>query len=222
MRQIFAETVRFWLGPIPVTDTMVVSSLVSLFVLALGLALRRAIAHTPGGTLAALAYASVESLDALVASIVGRPVPRLAELGGSLMAFIAACNLAGELPGVHAPTADLATTSALAAIVFCAAPVAGIATRGLGAYLGSYVKPNPLLLPLHLISEISRTFALAMRLFGNILSGQVVVALLVALTGLLVPVPMMALDVLIGLLQAYIFGVLTSVYVGAALRGGDG
>ena len=81
-----------------------------------------------------------------------------------------------------------------------------------------YFRPNPLLAPLHVISELSRTLALSMRLFGNMMSGHLVVALLVALTGFLVPMPLMALDVLIGLLQAYIFAILATVYVGAALR----
>lgn len=103
-------------------------------------------------------------------------------------------------------------------MVFVAVPVAGISARGLRAYLRDYVRPNPLLLPLHLLSEMSRTVALSVRLFGNMMSGQLIVALLVALTGFLVPMPLMALDLLIGLLQAYIFTVLATVYVGAAIR----
>ena len=92
----------------------------------------------------------------------------------------------------------------------------------MGGYLTDYVRPNPLLFPLHVISELSRTVALALRLFGNMMSGHLVVALLVALAGLFVPVPLMALDLLIGLLQAYIFTVLACVYIGAAIRVGEG
>jgi F-type H+-transporting ATPase subunit a len=124
------------------------------------------------------------------------------------------------LPGVTPPTASLAATSALAVVVLLAVPVMGIRARGLRGYLRDYFQPNPLFAPLHLISELSRTLALSMRLFGNMMSGHLVVALLVALTGFLVPTPMMALDVLIGLLQAYIFAILATVYVGAALRAG--
>ena len=94
--------------------------------------------------------------------------------------------------------------------------------KDLGGYLKHYFKPNPLLFPLHLISEVSRTFALSMRLFGNMMSGHLIVALLVALAGFLVPAPLMALDLLIGLLQAYIFTLLSIVYIGAALRAEEG
>jgi F-type H+-transporting ATPase subunit a len=160
----------------------------------------------------------VEWLDRLVYDVTGRAEPSLVSLSGSLFLFIAACNLSGQLPGVDPPTASLATTSALAAIVFLAVPVAGIRARGLRGYLLGYFRPNPLMAPLHVISELSRTLALAVRLFGNIMSGHLVVALLVALTGFLVPMPLMALDVLIGLVQAYIFAILATVYVGAAMR----
>jgi F-type H+-transporting ATPase subunit a len=119
---------------------------------------------------------------------------------------------------VSPPTASLATTSALAAVVFLAVPAAGIRARGLRGYLRGYFRPNPLFAPLHVIAELSRTLALSVRLFGNIMSGHLVVALLVALTGFLVPMPLMVLDVGIGLLQAYIFSILAAVYVGAALR----
>ena len=101
-------------------------------------------------------------------------------------------------------------------------PVAGIAARGPRGYLVHYVRPNPLLFPLHVVSELSRTVALALRLFGNMMSGHLVVGLIVALVGPFVPVPLMALDLLIGLLQAYIFTVLACVYIGAAIRVGEG
>jgi len=219
--QIFGEWVVFSLGSIPVTTTMLTSVAVSLFLVGLTLVLSRSVDRSPDGTLAALALLSVELLDRLVCEVAGREEPRVVTLAGSLFLFIATCNLSGQLPGVHPPTASLATTSALALIVFLAVPIVGIRSRGLRRYLLDYFRPNPLLAPLHVISELSRTLALSMRLFGNIMSGQLVVALLVALTGFLVPMPLMALDVLIGLLQAYIFAVLATVYVGAAIRAGE-
>jgi len=194
---------------------------ISLALLLLGWALARGVRRAPNGTPAALALLAVEWLDGLVRDVTGRPEPRLVTLSGSLFLFIAACNLSGQLPGVRPPTASLATTSALAAIVFLAVPAAGIRARGLRGYLRSYFRPNPLFAPLHVISELSRTLALSMRLFGNMMSGHLVVALLVALAGFLVPMPLMALDLLIGLLQAYIFAILATVYVGAALRAGE-
>lgn len=216
--RIFGESVLLWLGPFPVTGTMLISLGVSVALVGAAAALRHAVLHRPESLPSALASLTVESVNETVRGIVGRPVPQLVTLVGSLFLFIAGCSLAGQLPGIRTPTASLATTSALATIVFCAVPVAGIATRGLRGYLLQYLRPNPLLLPLHLLSEVSRTVALSVRLFGNMMSGYLIVALLVALTGFLVPMPLMALDLLIGLLQAYIFTVLATVYVGAAIR----
>jgi F-type H+-transporting ATPase subunit a len=197
---------------------MLASLCVSAVLVTAAVLLRRAVMRRPETSLAAIAVLVVESIDHAVQDIVGRPAPGLVTLAGSLFLFIAGCALAGQVPGVRAPTAMLSTTSALAVIVFCAVPVAGIAARGVAGYLLHYLRPNPLLLPLHLLSEVSRTVALSVRLFGNMMSGYLVVALLVSLTGLLVPMPLMALDLLIGFLQAYIFAVLATVYVGAAIR----
>ncbi len=163
----------------------------------------------------------MESFDNLVQEIIGRRQAIVATLAGSLFLFIAGCNIAGQLPGVHPATGSLATTSALAAVVFLSVPIAGIRTHGIWSYLKHYFRPNPLLMPLHVISELSRTLALAVRLFGNIMSGHLVVGLLVALAGFLVPTPIMALDLLIGLLQAYIFAILSTVYIGAAISAGE-
>lgn len=218
---IFGETIWFELGPVPFTATMGTSLAVSALLVVAALVLRWSVRARPHGTLAALAFLCVDTLDGLVRDVAGRAEPALVSLSGSLFVFIAACALAGQLPGVRPPTASLATTSALALIVFFTVPAAGIRARGLRAYLWDYFRPNPLLAPLHVISELSRTLALSVRLFGNMMSGHLVVALLVALTGLLVPMPLMALDVLIGLLQAYIFAVLTTVYVGAAIRASE-
>jgi F-type H+-transporting ATPase subunit a len=220
--RVFGEAVLVRMGPVPLTGTMLTSLAVSLALLALAGFLRVRLRRAPTSAPAALALLTVEWLDRLVREVAGRDEPALVSLSGSLFLFIAACNLAGQLPGVRPPTASLATTSALALIVFFAVPVAGIRARGLRGYLLGYFRPNPLLAPLHLLSELSRTLALSVRLFGNMMSGHLVVALLVALTGFLVPMPLMALDVLIGLLQAYIFAILTTVYVGAALRATEG
>jgi len=220
--EIFGESVWLHLGPVPVTGTMLTSLAISAALLAAGIGLRWSVRQRPQGTPAALALLTVGWLDGLVRDVAGRPEPRLVTLSGSLFLFIVACNLSGQLPGVRPPTASLATTSALALIVFFAVPVAGIRARGLRGYLLGYFRPNPLLAPLHIISELSRTLALSVRLFGNMMSGHLIVVLLVALTGFLVPMPLMALEVLIGLLQAYIFAVLATVYVGAAIRAGEG
>jgi F-type H+-transporting ATPase subunit a len=180
--------------------------------------LKWAILHRPRSLPAVIARLAVQWPEQLVGEVVGRPVPWLAVFSGSLFYFLAGCSIAGQLPGVRTPTANLAVTSALAVLVFLTVPAAGIRSQGVWRYLGHYLRPSPLMLPFELMSELSRTFALSMRLFGNMLSGYLIVALLVALAGVFVPIPLMALDLLIGLLQAYIFAVLTTVYVGAALR----
>jgi F-type H+-transporting ATPase subunit a len=219
--EIFGESVLLRPAGFPVTGTMLTSLAISALLVLAALGLEWSVRRRPRGTPAALALLTVEWLDRLVRDVADRAEPRLVTLAGSLLLFIAACNLSGLFPGVRAPTASLATTSALALIVFLAVPGAGIRARGLRGYLLGYFRPNPLLAPLHVISELSRTLALSVRLFGNMMSGHLIVALLVALTGFLVPMPLMALEVLIGLLQAYIFTVLATVYVGAAIRAGE-
>ena len=214
--RVFGDPRIFQIGSVPVTSTMISSVCVSLGLVVLAWFARRQVLNRQS-MLGQCAQLTVRWLDGMVAEIIGRPEPSVVALSGTLFLFIAACNLSGQLPGVSPPTASLATTSALAVVVFIAVPFAGIRSRGPLGYLKHYFTPNPILFPLHLISEFSRTLALAMRLFGNIMSGHLVVGLIVALAGFLVPMPFMALDLLIGLLQAYIFAVLSTVFIGAAI-----
>ncbi len=137
---------------------------------------------------------------------------------GSLFLFIAVSNLCAIIPGYMAPTGSLSTTSALAISVFIAVPIFGIAGQGLGGYLESYLKPTWIMLPFNMISEVSRTFALAMRLFGNIMSGTMIVAILLSITPLFFPIFMNLLGLLTGMVQAYIFSILAAVYIAAATR----
>lgn len=219
--RIFEDPVLFRLGPIPVTETMVTSVAVSVLLVVAAVVIRTAVVRGSDNWLATVGLLTVEWIDGLVKDIVGHEHAPLATFAGSLFLFIAGCNLAGQLPGTHPVTASVVATSALAVVVFLAVPIAGMHSRGLWSYLTRYFRPNPLFLPLHVISELSRTLALSVRLFGNVMSGHLVVSLLVALAGFLVPTPMMALEVLIGLLQAYIFTVLSIVYIGAAITVGE-
>jgi F-type H+-transporting ATPase subunit a len=137
---------------------------------------------------------------------------------GTLFLFIATSNVLHVVPGWHAPTGSLSTTAALAICVAISVPVFGIRNSGLKGYLHHYLSPTFFMAPFHIISEFSRTIALAVRLFGNIMSGSMVVALLLAIAPLFVPVAMQALDLLIGLIQAYIFAILSMVYIAAGIR----
>lgn len=137
---------------------------------------------------------------------------------GTLFLFILVSNLLSVVPGYIAPTASLSTTAGLAICVFAAVPVFGILSRGVLGYLKQYVRPTPFMLPFNVIGELSRTLALAIRLFGNIMSGTKIVAILLAITPLLFPVVMQALGLLTGTIQAYIFAVLAMVYIASATR----
>ncbi len=147
-----------------------------------------------------------------------RRQPRpLMPLLGTLFIFLVAANLSGVLPGVQAPTATLETPAALALIVFLAVHFYGVRSRGVLGYLASFAKPKLIMLPLNLVSEVTRTFSMMVRLFGNVMSGEFVIALVVGLAGLFVPIPLMALEILVGVVQAYIFTVLATVFIGAAV-----
>lgn len=137
---------------------------------------------------------------------------------GTLVLFLAMGALCTIIPGYQPPTASLSTTAALALCVFVAVPLFGIEERGLGNYLKSYAQPTFIMLPFNIISEISRTLALAVRLFGNMMSGAMIIAILLTITPFIFPIVMMALGLLTGMVQAYIFFILATVYIAAATR----
>jgi F-type H+-transporting ATPase subunit a len=137
---------------------------------------------------------------------------------GTLFLFIAVSNLLAVVPGFTPPTASLSTAAALAICVFIAVPLYGILHKGLGGYLKQYIRPTVFMLPFHIMGELSRTLALAVRLFGNIMSGTKIVAILLAIAPFLFPVLMHALGLLTGMIQAYIFAVLAMVYIASATR----
>ncbi len=150
---------------------------------------------------------------------VGLPQPRK-YLGflGTLFLFVAAAAVCTVIPGYQPPTGSLSTTAALALCVLVAVPYFGIRDQGVRAYLASYAQPTVIMLPFNIISEVSRTLALAVRLFGNMMSGAMIIAILLTITPFLFPVVMTVLGLLTGMVQAYIFFVLATVYIAAALR----
>ncbi len=137
---------------------------------------------------------------------------------GTMFLFIAFANLCIVFPGYVPPTSSLSTTAALALSVFLAVPLFGIAENGFLGYLKTYVKPTFIMLPFNIISELSRTLALAVRLFGNIMSGGLIVSILLSIAPLFFPVLMTVLGLITGLIQAYIFSILATVYIAAATQ----
>ncbi len=153
-----------------------------------------------------------------IAEISGERPRRYLPFVGTLFLFIGLSNLLTVFPGFVAPTASLSTTAALAILVFVAVPAYGILDQGVGDYLRHYIQPTPLMLPFHIMGELSRTLALAVRLFGNIMSGTKIVAVLLVVMPLVFPVVMQVLGLLTGLIQAYIFAVLAMVYIASGTR----
>jgi len=137
---------------------------------------------------------------------------------GTLFLFVATASVCTVIPGYEPPTGSLSTTMALALCVFVAVPMFGIADQGVGGYLASYVKPTFIMLPFNIISEVSRTLALAVRLFGNMMSGAMIIGILLTITPFVFPIVMTALGLLTGMVQAYIFSILAAVYIAAATR----
>jgi F-type H+-transporting ATPase subunit a len=137
---------------------------------------------------------------------------------GTLFLFVGLASACTILPGYEPPTGSLSTTAALALCVFVAVPLFGIEEQGLGGYLKTYVKPTVIMLPFNLISELSRTLALAVRLFGNMMSGAMIIGILLTITPFLFPIVMTMLGLLTGMVQAYIFSILAAVYIAAAVR----
>lgn len=137
---------------------------------------------------------------------------------GSLFLFVALASLFTIVPGYEPPTGSLSTTAALAICVFFAVPMFGIEESGLSGYLRAYLKPTVIMLPFNIISELSRTLALAVRLFGNMMSGAMILAILLTITPYIFPILLSALGLLTGMVQAYIFSILATVYIAAATR----
>jgi F-type H+-transporting ATPase subunit a len=137
---------------------------------------------------------------------------------GTLFLFVATASLCTVIPGYQPPTSSLSTTAALALCVFVAVPLFGIEDQGMGGYLKSYVKPTVIMLPFNIIGEFSRTLALAVRLFGNMMSGAMIIGILLTITPFIFPIFMTMLGLLTGMVQAYIFSILAAVYIAAATR----
>jgi F-type H+-transporting ATPase subunit a len=212
------STVLFHLGPIVITRP-VVTTWAIMIALTVGSRLVTSRLRTqPDGRQAVLEIL-VAGIARQIEDVIRKDARPFLPMLGTLFIFLVAAALCGVLPGIEAPTSKIETPAALALIVFCSVHYFGVRARGFRGHLASFAEPKLIMLPLNILSQVTRTFSLMVRLFGNIMSGGFVVALVVALAGLFVPIPLMALEILVGLVQAYIFTVLAAVFIGAAVGG---
>ncbi len=162
----------------------------------------------------------VQGIQSQIEEVAEGPSRHLLYFAGTLFLFVAVSNLLLVVPGFEPPTSSLSTTTALALSVFLAVPLFGITSRGLGGYLKTYIEPSFIMLPFNIISEISRGVSLAIRLYGNIMSGAVIAAILLTVAPFFFPVIMDLLGLLTGMIQAYIFAILATVYISSATASG--
>lgn len=220
MVDISPDTIVFlkW-GPVTLNATIVFSWLVmALMVFAAWLVTRRLSVEPPISRSQNLLETIVDYMRSQIREITEDDPDIYLPFSGTLFLFIAVSNLLSIVPGYYPPTGSLYTTAALAICVFFAVPIYGIAKMGPVAYFKRYMQPTVFMLPFHIIGELSRTLALAVRLFGNIMSGTMIVAMLLSVVPFFLPIVMQVLGLLIGLIQAYIFAVLATVYIASATR----
>ena len=210
------STVLFHLGPVAITRPVVTTWVIMLVLTAACWRASRRLQMHPNERQAVLEIL-VTGIVGQIEDVIDKDARPLLPLLGTLFIFLAVANLSGVLPGVEAPTAKLETPAALALIVFFSVHYFGVRARGFGGYLASFAEPKLMMLPLNILSEVTRTFSMMIRLFGNVMSGEFIIALVVALAGLFVPIPLMVLEILVGLVQAYIFTILATVFIGAAV-----
>lgn len=170
------------------------------------------------GTLQVIAEGIVSTIEDAIRAAAPQHTQELLPFIGSLWIFLVFANLCGLIPGLDSPTRDLSATSALAVLVFLSVHWFGIRAQGLKNYLRHYLSPSPILLPFHLIGEVTRTIALAVRLFGNMMSLEMAALLVLMVAGFLAPIPLLMLHIIEALVQAYIFGMLALIYVAGGIQ----
>jgi F-type H+-transporting ATPase subunit a len=212
-------TALFHIGPVAITEPVIVTWVIMAFLVLFAVAVTRRLSLLPSKAQTVLEL-FVGAIDSQIRDTMQvEPGPYRA-LIGTIFIFILVANWSSLVPGVEAPTAHLETDAAFGAIVFFATIFYGVRALGLSGYLATFTKPTWVMIPLNIVEQITRTFSLIIRLFGNVMSGVFIGAIVLSLAGLFVPIPFMALDLLTGAIQAYIFTVLAMVYIGAALAEG--
>jgi len=210
-------TLEFQIGLLQITQSVLTSWLILVALLILSWLLTRHLSMQPGKYQIVL-----ESIYQVMHDAVNDVLPEQVDLVfpfiATLWIFILISNLIGVIPGLHSPTADLSVTACLAILTFFSVHWFGIQSEGLKNYLQHYIKPSPFLLPFHLISELSRTLALAVRLFGNMMSLELTALIVLLVAGFLAPVPILLLHIIEAIIQAYIFGMLALIYIAGGIQ----
>lgn len=214
-----SQTVYFEWGFIRITATLVFTWITMLVLILGSYLITRTIKPGTEVTRGQNALeALIETIRSQIKQISQEEPGRYLPFIGTLFIFILAANVLSIVPGFTSPTGSLNTTIALALCVFLAVPVYGISDRGIGGYLKEYIKPTVVMLPFNIISEVSRTLSLAIRLYGNVMSSSVIVAILLGVIPLFFPVIIQALGLLTGVIQAYIFAILAIVYIASSTK----
>ena len=209
----------FNVGPVPITAQVVTTWAIMAALTVGGVLLRGRLSSRPSRLQAGVELV-VDTVDGQIRDTMQLdPAPYRAFIG-TLFVLILCANWSSLIPGVEPPTAHLETDAALALVVFVAIIWFGIRARGIAGYARTFAEPSIFMVPLNIVETFTRTFSLVVRLFGNVMSGVFIVGIVLSLAGLLVPIPLMALDLLTGAVQAYIFAILATVFIGSAV-GGD-
>lgn len=207
----------FALGPVDIGTSIITTWGIMLVITAIAWLSTRHLDMLPG-KLQTTVEGIVVAIDEAIAAVAPEHRRQIMPFIASLWLFLIIANLVGLIPGLHSPTRDLSVTSALAILVFLSVHWFGIKTQGLKNYLRHYLSPSPILLPFHIISEFTRTLALAIRLFGNMMSLEMAAVLILLVAGFLAPIPILMLHIIEALVQAYIFGMLALIYVAGAIQ----
>jgi F-type H+-transporting ATPase subunit a len=207
------------IGPVPITAPVVVTwGLMAALTLGSFIA-ARSLKLEPTRSQAVLEFI-VGAIEGQIRDTMGAAPRPYVPLTGTLFLFILAANWSSVIPGIEPPTARIETDTALAVIVFFAVIYFGIRARGVVGYLKTFAEPTFVMIPLNIVETFTRTFSLIVRLFGNVMSGAFIIGIILSLAGLLVPIPFMGIELLIGVIQAYIFTVLAMVFIGSAVSEG--
>lgn len=206
----------FHLGPVPITEAVVATWGIMTVLVAGSILITRHLTLVPSSTQATFELIA-DTVDSQIRETMQVEPAAYRSFIGTLFAFIFVANWCTLVPGVEPPTAQLETDAALAVLVFLAVIWFGIRAGGMRGYLATFASPSPIMIPLNFIESLTRSFSMFVRLFGNVMSGVFMVGIVLSLAGLLVPIPLMALDLLTGAVQAYIFAILAMVFIAGAV-----